>query len=378
MSSPRMERTNVPGVYLRGSRYVIVWRDRGKQKKEFFPTKALAREAKRRRDGGDRRKRPRLRLRDYADKWISTYRGRTSRGFAESTRTEYRRDLNQHVLPYFGGWLIDSIESPDVRDWFAWMEQRGVSVSSIRKTKATLSALMATAKEDGAVRHNAVTGVRYVPSGDTAPPRTLRPLTLAELDRFMRALPREWTLFFGLLAHTGLRVGELLGLRWVAVHLADDPHLTITEQVYEGKRKSLKSANAYRRIPLSPDVARALVEWRTTSRFADDADPVFASTVGTPLSYSNVWNRVLDPARKVAGIPAGEVGAFHAFRRTLASVAHQSGLKTDRQICDWLGHHDPAFTVRTYVGTVDQGVGDAGFLDELIPVNIVADGPTND
>jgi hypothetical protein len=37
------------------------------------------------------------------------------------------------------------------------------------------------------------------------------------------------------------------------------------------------------------------------------------------------------------------------------------------QLADWLGHHDPAFTVATYVGQVDEGLGDAGFLDELIP-----------
>jgi hypothetical protein len=37
------------------------------------------------------------------------------------------------------------------------------------------------------------------------------------------------------------------------------------------------------------------------------------------------------------------------FRKTGASLLHHHG-KTGRQLCDWLGHHDPAFTVRTYVG----------------------------
>jgi integrase len=87
------------------------------------------------------------------------------------------------------------------------------------------------------------------------------------------------------------------------------------------------------------------------------------------MSYSNLWRRVLDPARKAANIPADEVGGFHAFRRTLASVLHDGGHKTSRQLCDWLGHHDPTFTLREYVGTMDAGVGDAAFLDELIPVH---------
>jgi integrase len=76
------------------------------------------------------------------------------------------------------------------------------------------------------------------------------------------------------------------------------------------------------------------------------------------------------PARDTAGIKGSEVGAFHAFRHTLGSLIHERGAKSDRQLCDWLGHHDPAFTVREYVGTMDDGLGEADFLDELIPVEV--------
>ena len=72
-----------------------------------------------------------MKLRDYAETWIEDYRGRTSRGFSETTRTEYRRDLDAHVVPYFGGDQLREIEPPDVREWFKWLEDRGVSVSSI-------------------------------------------------------------------------------------------------------------------------------------------------------------------------------------------------------------------------------------------------------
>jgi hypothetical protein len=51
---------------------------------------------------------------------------------------------------------------------------------------------------------------------------------------------------------------------------------------------------------------------------------------------------------------------------TAARLLHHHG-KSGRQLADWLGHQDPAFTVATYVGQVDEGLGDAGFLDELIP-----------
>jgi integrase len=73
--------------------------------------------------------------------------------------------------------------------------------------------------------------------------------------------------------------------------------------------------------------------------------------------------------RLSAAVPGEEVGAFHAFRRTLGSLIHDQGMKSDRQLSDWLGHGDPAFTVREYVDAMDDGLGDAEFLDELIPVD---------
>lgn len=375
MAAPKMEKVRGnPGIYKRGGRYVVVWRDRGKQRKEFFRTLAEAKEAKGRRMSGDRRKPTRIRFSEYAPAWVESYRGRTSRGFSETTRVEYRRDIHALAVPYLGSYWLDEIDAGDVRDWFSWMEARGVSVSGIRKAKTALGALFATAVEERKARFNPVRGVRYVPSTGVELPRKRRPLTLVELEFVMKALPSEWRLFCLLLVHSGMRIGEMLGLTWADVHLGDDPRLTVDEQVYRGERKGLKTANAYRSIPLSPGMARALTSWREETPFAADSDPLFASDQGTPLDYTNLYRRVWVPARDAAGIVGQEVGAFHAFRRTLGSLMHERGAKTDRQLCDWLGHHDPSFTVREYVGQMDDGLGDADFLDELIPVEEWATG----
>jgi integrase len=328
---------------------------------------AAAREAKRQRQGGDRRKRPRIRFRDYAAEWIANYRGRTSRGFSESTKREYRRTLEAHLLPYFGGWQLCDIQPPDVEEWFAWMEDRGVSATGIRKARAVLSALYADAKEEGRVKDNPISGVRYVPSESVKLPRKIEPLTLAQFDRLREALPPEWRLFFVVLAHTGLRISELLGRRWIDVHLGDDAHLVVHDQFCRGERKGLKTPNAYRTLPVSPTLARSLAEWRQRTEYPEDESPVFPSDVGTPLNYSNLWNRVWHPAKVESGLDDG-YGAFHRVRKTLASAIHDSGQKSHRQLSDWLGHADIAFTQRVYVGQMDSGLGDAEFLDELIPV----------
>jgi integrase len=138
-----------------------------------------------------------------------------------------------------------------------------------------------------------------------------------------------------------------------------------------GLQREAEGAEVGQRVQghsLSPGLARALSALRRTTRYPESGSPVFCTEVGTPLDYSCVYRRVFNPAREAAGLCAEEVGAMHAFRRTLGSVIHASGLKSDRQLAAWLGHHDPAFTVRTYTGLLGDGLGDAAFLDQLLPV----------
>ena len=61
-------------------------------------------------------------------------------------------------------------------------------------------------------------------------------------------------------------------------------------------------------------------------------------------------------------------GALHRLRKTLGTIVHGRTDKTDRQLADWLGHKDPALRVRVYTGQMDDGLGKADFLDEVIPV----------
>jgi integrase len=56
---------------------------------------------------------------------------------------------------------------------------------------------------------------------------------------------------------------------------------------------------------------------------------------------------------------------FKTFRHTCASLLFAEG-RNVKQVQEWLGHADPAFTLRTYVHLMDEGVGDADFLDEAV------------
>src|SRR5215210_5685011 len=123
--APRMEKTKTPGVFKRGSRYIVVWQHKGRQHKSFHRTLAEARE------------------------WLEGYQGRTSRGFSSTSRRDYERALEHYAIPFFRGWRLADVESPDVRRLVRELESRRLSSASVLKNLVPLKALFATAVEDG-------------------------------------------------------------------------------------------------------------------------------------------------------------------------------------------------------------------------------------
>jgi len=368
-----MERTSIPGIFRRhgaqcsGKRcscpYVVVWRHRGRQVRQTFRTFAEAREAKGNRDAGERRPVTRLGFADYFDDWIESYAGRTARGFAETTRAEYRRPIERYALPRWGTWRIAEIEPADVRELFGDMRRRGATTAAIKKLKAALSAMFATAVEDGQVRSNPVQGVRVPLAADDKheSEREVRALTRAELAIFLAALPEHWRLFYEFLAHTGLRISEAVGLTWAHVELGERARVLVREQLYQDERKRLKSGTGRRDVPLSAGMAERLLAHRRDT-YAGPESPVFASRAGTPLRPSNVWRQTLKPTREAVGLPWL---TFHSLRHTCASLLFEAG-RNVKQVSEWLGHADPAFTLRRYVHLMDEGIGDADFLDDAV------------
>lgn len=373
--SRRLVRTGTPGIYRRGSRYVIVYRDpQGKQRKRSARTLAEARDVKATLTAdvkrGEYRALSRVTFAEYAADWIESYQGRTSRGIRPETLDSYRDHLRREAVPFFGRTHLVAIEPRDVKRYAVALASRGLSPSSVRRAIAPVRALLATAFEDGLIRSNPTAGVRIAQRSDRhSEEERVKALTEEELLALLEEVPSEWRLFFEFLAHTGLRIGEAVALTWGDVDFGSR-RVNVRRRLYRGRFDSPKSRYGRRAVPLSNGVAQAL--WRSRGPGPDDA-PVFPSSTGGHLEPSNMMSRVLKPAARRAGVPwAG----FHTFRHTCATILFRHGLNA-KQVQAWLGHHSPAFTLSAYVHVLPDDFPDACFLDGLTQGNPGAIQPTD-
>jgi integrase len=206
---------STPGIYKRGSRYVVVWRHRGRQHKSFHRTLAEAREAKGARQAGERQPATRRLVEDYAREWIDSCAGRTSRGFSQQARSDYRRALETHVIPFFDGWKLADVERADIRRLVQALESRGLAPASVVKNLTPVKAMFSGAVDDDLLKSNPCTGIRVNSRrADAEEEPEAKAMTRAELGRMLSEIPERWLPLFELLSKTGLRISEALGLDW--------------------------------------------------------------------------------------------------------------------------------------------------------------------
>lgn len=375
MAAP-FEPTRHPGIYKRGSRYVVRYRAGGKQRSESTRTLEEALRLKRSReadrDRGEFQAQSRVPFRDYAEEWIDRYQGNGRRGFTEHTRADYRRDLKRYVYPFFDERLaVSQITPRDVANWIGWLcdehlQGRRLADATIRRITSPLRACLATAKREGLIRHNPVDGAALPHRERIEDHETehVRALTREQLGTFLGIVNPAYRLMFRFLAVTGLRWSELAALRWQDLHLnGSNPRVEVRRAFVRGTFKPPKSRYGKRAVPLNAGLVFELRTRRDASEWSRGDGVVFPARNGQPLRQENVRRRVLKPAAEEAGVPwAG----FHTFRHTCASLLFARG-KNAKQVQRWLGHHAASFTLDTYTHLLDDGLGTALDLEQELP-----------
>ena len=172
--------------------------------------------------------------------------------------------------------------------------------------------------------------------------RDLKVLTKAQIEKLIASAPGEYKLLIHLGAVTGMRLGEILSLRW--------EHIIPEEERLVVRGETAKS-HQHRSIPLSETTLLLLREHRKRSRFPADENLIFSTRNGTPKNRNNVSNS-LKRIWEEAGLYQRGVPTTHHLRHSAASrmLSNGASIETVREI---LGHADCA-TTALYLHSDDE------------------------
>jgi integrase len=305
----------------------------------------------------------------FAEQWWIEHQAE----WRDSTRADYRWRLESHLLPFFADHMLDAITIAEVDRYKAAKLGHGsLSGESINKTLVLLAAILETAEERELVARNPAKGRRrrvrthrpqrsFLDSADqiTALLEAARGLD-AKARSDHRHVARHATL--AVLVFAGLRLGELLDLRWRHVDLANS-RLSI------GRAKTDAGIRYVKIRPALHDTLAALKASRPDTRL--DAY-VFPTATGARQSPSNVRNRILTPAVKRANaslakddLPPLPRLTPHSLRRTFASLLYAIGEPPPVVMAE-MGHTDAGLALRIYAQAMRCGQGEREQLRALV------------
>ncbi len=290
----------------------------------------------------------RQRLGDFLSIWMAETQAPKLR---PSTTKSYESYIRLRIVPALGDTTLGDLTAQDVQRFLNGCTKAGLSPRTVQYIRAILRAALNQALRWGYVERN----VAALASPPRQKPKQIETLAADDAYRLMEFTrdDRLGTLFATAL-YTGMRQGELLGLRWPDVDLdAGTIRVRQAAQKIDGTWQFVepKSANGRRTLPL-PEPARDVLRRqkervREMRQHADDSwteyGLVFPSALGTPLDSSNVTHH-LQRQLKAASLP---VVTFHALRHTCGSLLHQEGVPA-RTIMEILGHSQITLTLGTY------------------------------
>jgi integrase len=237
------------------------------------------------------------------------------RGCKPSTVRNYRHAIRVHLLPVFGSMALDEIAVQEIERWRAGMTSARVQRELSNKTKNNLLVLM------HAIFRRAVK-LYGLPANPVAQVDRFRVRSSGDIQVFS---PEEvWALvraaksdadaaIFLTAAFTGLRRGELLGLRWRDVDFTGST-IRVRASYAAGKLTTPKSGKV-RAVPMAPDVAGALAKLGDRDRYTGDDDFVFAGEAGLPLDGDALSSRYRDALARTGLRPL----RFHDLRHTFGT-----------------------------------------------------------
>ncbi len=355
-------------VYLNGKRLSYT----GKSQKEC---QAWIRNTRDKVDRGLTFEGSKMTLAQFLDEWVVSI----SSSRSNKTVEQYSWVIEKRILPFIGDVKLKDLGPDRVQHFYHHLlSQERLSNHAVNHTHRVLRTSLNQAVKLGLIIKN--------PCSATTPPKPekheMQFLDEYQVQIFLnsaRKMQSRFYAYFFLAIHTGMRTGELLGLKWRDINW-DKKSLLVQRQVQHPKGggyifTKLKSKSSQRSIALGDQAIEVLKQQRSSiiklekvkDKDWDDLDLVFPSSVGTPLMRKRLRDNfylVLEEA----GLPRIRL---HDLRHTAASLLLNHGVPV-LIVSKRLGHSKPSITMDVYghvIPTIQEGA--AHLMDELMsPIEI--------
>jgi integrase len=303
-----------------------------------------------------------LTVAEYLERWLSDCLTPLVKSgkMEHSTYVRYAGIVNNHISPTIGLKKLRDLSRAEVRALYS-AKGKELSPRSVDYIHVTLQKALSQAMRDDLIPRNVATGERPRSSRNQEEIKALSPEQVRALLVAARGTRNE--ALYVVAVRTGLRQGELLGLKWpdvdlVGRRLSVRRALKVTDHGLDfGPPKN----NASRRsVPLSKTAVAALQAHRTRQNeerlrlgeLWQDHDLVFPNRVGNPMDHGNLYDREYKPLLDKAGL-GGEGFTFHSLRHTFATELFNQR-KRPKIIQSLLGHSSITQTMDTYSHLLDD------------------------
>lgn len=265
------------------------------------------------------------RFADAANKWLETYVATNAK---PSTQASYRSIVQKHLVSRFGAAPVPAVTNYEIEHLKSSLRAKGLSPKRINNILSCLRKFLSSCREWGWLKTTpSVTWLRV-------PPQRFDFLTIDEGARLLEANRDRLCHDMVLCAlRTGMRLGELLALRWADVDF--ERGMLVVRRSRTGGVESSPKNNRIRYIPMSPDLRESLLARRRHS------DHVFPREQGGPLS---TWS-ALDQLREAAHRAQLRHFGWHVLRHSFASQLAAAGVPLVA-IQALLGHSTIQMTMR--------------------------------
>lgn len=292
------------------------------------------------------------------DAWFEYWISIKEKTVRPNTVRNYRERYQKNISKVIGKMMLVDVKPIHCQKIFSDMADEGYKTTTMYQTRIALFNMLEFAKENDIIIHNPCK--KSVRSDMGKPSDKKEALEIAEQQTFLEyAEGQSYENQYRFILQTGLRTGELVGLKWEDIDF-DKKTMTISRSMEFRHSTGVwrvgepKSSSGYRTIPLTNEAIRILkdqkiknsrlkvtpIEWR---------EYVFLCRKGTPIKNST-YDTALYKICNKAGI---KPFAMHILRHTFATRCIEGGMKP-KTLQKILGHSNIGITMNLYVTTTDD------------------------